>query len=292
MKEINRKADPKHPYIRKLDAIKEREVVVIDNIKAPPLVGLAYIADNCLIIVSQQGSIINSHNEEYALRPHDISILLPDHFAMPERVTPDFVATNVALSRSFFEELRLRYPYTRYASLFRQRPPCHLTEEQFVSARKLVDTIRDVSEGDSPHRREMLLQLLCVLLNLLGEYHVANYPDEKAGKESLFSTFYENITLHYRESRELAYYAHLLNVTPKRLSAVILAETGIRAMQWITHYIVVQAKMLLDSRRDMSVQQISFYLGFSEQAAFCRYFKANTGLSPIAYRNTGKASSD
>jgi len=36
---------------------------------------------------------------------------------------------------------------------------------------------------------------------------------------------------------------------------------------------------------DMTIQQISQYLGFSEQASFSRYFKANTGLSPTEYRD-------
>ncbi len=286
MNDINLKVDPSHPYIRQLEAIKEREVVVIDHIKSPPLVGEAYIAANCLIIVCHQGKIVNRRNEEYALRMHDISILLPDHFALPEEVTPDFQATNVAISRSFYEELRLRYPYTRCSALFRRRPPCHLTEEQFAGALDLVRVIRSVSNSDSTHRHEMLMQLICVLINLLGEYHMSNYPDEEPGKESLFSRFYENIIQHYRESHELAFYAHLQNLSPRHFASLIHAETGIRATEWITSYIVVQAKMLLDSRQDMTIQQISFYLGFSEQASFSRFFKGRTGCTPTAYRTT------
>lgn len=280
----NATIDLSHPYIRQLDAIKEHDVVVIDNIPAPPLVGQAYIASNCLIIVCHQGRIINDHSNEYALQAHDISILLPDQIAIPQRVTDDFRATNVAVSRAFFEQLRLRFPYSRSAALFRRRPPCHLNEQQFATCLDLVNSIRNISLSESPHRREMLMQLLCVLLNMLGEYHVANYPDEEAGKESLFSRFYENIILHYRESREMAYYAKLQHLTSKHFASVIKTETGISATEWITQYVVIQAKMLLDARQDMTVQQISFYLGFSEQASFSRFFKANTGLTPTEYR--------
>ncbi len=107
MKEITPEADPSHPYIRLLEDIKKHDVVVIDNIPAPPLVGQAYIAENCLVIVCHQGKIINVRNEEYALRAHDISVLLPQQYAMPERVTDDFRATNVAMSRQFYEQLQL-----------------------------------------------------------------------------------------------------------------------------------------------------------------------------------------
>ncbi len=284
MKEINLKADPSHPYIQQLDTIRDQDVVVIDNIPAPPLVGDAYIAENCLIIVCHQGSIINTESEEYSLHAHDVSILLPDQYAMPQQVTPDFKATNVAISRNFYEQLRLRYPYTRCAALFRRRPPCHLTEEQFSHAIHLVDTIRGLSQSTSIHRDEMLMQALCILINQLGEYHVANYADEALNKESLFGRFYEHIIEHYRESRELAFYAKLQNLSPKHFATLIKAETGIQATQWITNYALTQARMLLDSRMDMTIQQISFYLGFTEQASFSRFFKAHMGVTPTAYR--------
>ncbi len=285
MKEIMVQADPSHPYIRLLDTIKDQDVVVIDNIPGPPSIGEAYIASDCLIIVCHQGQIINIDNDEYALRAHDISILLPDQIAIPQRVTDDFQATNVAISRQFYEQIRLCYPYTRCAALFRRRPPCRLSEEQFNHALDLVNAIRTISKSDSVHRREMLISLVCVLLNLLSEYHITNYPDEDTGKSSLFSTFYENIILHYRESRELAYYAKFHNLSPKHFAARIKAETGIHATEWINNYTIIQAKMLLDSRKDMTIQQISFYLGFSEQASFCRFFKGNTGMTPTAYKD-------
>ncbi len=284
MKEAKVIVDPSHPYIRLLDDIKKQDVIVIDDIPAPPSIGQAYIASNCLIIVCHQGQIINADNDEYALRAHDISILLPNQIAVPQRVTDDFRATNVAVSRAFYDQMRLRYPYTRNAALFRSRPPCHLTEEQFASALNLVNAIRNISKSQSIHRREMLVQLLCVLINMLGEYHVSNYPDEEPGTENLFSNFYENIILHYRESRELAYYAKLHNLTPKHFAKLIKSETGISATEWIANYTIIQAKMILDARRDMTVQQISYLLGFSEQASFSRFFKAHTNLTPTEYR--------
>ena len=279
--------DSSHPYIRNLNAIREQNVVVIDNIPRPPLVGEAYIARDCLIIVCHQGQIINNQAEEFALRAHDISVLLPDQIAIPQAVTDDLRCTNVALSREFFERLRHRFPYTRCAALFRRRPPCHLTEEQFASALDLVGAVRNISQSHSPHRDEMLMHLLSILLNMLGEYHVINYPDEVAGRESLFSRFYESIIEHHRESHEMAFYARLHHLTPKYFSLLIKTETGINATEWITNYVVIQAKMLLDSHREMTIQQISYHLGFSEQASVSRFFKANAGMTPSEYREKG-----
>ena len=37
---------------------------------------------------------------------------------------------------------------------------------------------------------------------------------------------------------------------------------------------------------DQPLQNISDLVGFSSQSAFNRFFKANTNMTPLAYRNT------
>ena len=46
--------------------------------------------------------------------------------------------------------------------------------------------------------------------------------------------------------------------------------------------------MLLHMRHDLSVQAIAYMLGFSEQAAFSRYFRRETGLSPSEFRDASR----
>ncbi len=46
----------------------------------------------------------------------------------------------------------------------------------------------------------------------------------------------------------------------------------------------MQAKMLLRHQQQMTIQEIARQLGFSDQAAFSRYFKSKAGFSPSAYR--------
>ena len=282
--EMNASFDPQHPYIRMQKEIREKGVVVIDDIPAPPAVGEAYISGDLLIIVCHQGAILNDNVPEHRLRAHDVSVLMPDQIVMPVSVTPDLRCTNVAVSRQFYERLRHQYTYTRCASHFRRRPPCLLTEEQFQSVLAAVNLIRTVSLAESLHRQDQLAHLLCILISMLGEYHVANYPDEQAGSDSLSSRFYELLIRHHRESREMAFYARECCLSPKHFSEVIKRETGQSPSQWISTCVTIRAKSLLDSRKDYTVQQISHYLGFTEQASFTRFFKRETGLTPSEYR--------
>ena len=281
---MSAKTNQTHPYIQLLDRIAQRGVIVIDNIPAPPLLGEAYIANDLLIIVCHSGAILNDEVPEYQLRTHDVSVLMPEQIMLPMAVTKDLRCTNIAVSRAFYEQLIQRYPYTQKAAVFRRRPPCLLTEEQFTRVLDAVNLIRTISLSDSTHRLEQLGQLLNILLCMLYGYHIDNYPDEAAGSESLFNRFYDYLIEHHRENRDVAFYARKCCLSPKHFSAVIRQETGSTPMEWVTMYVIIQAKSMLKGRKELTIQQIAHQLGFSEQASFTRYFKNATGMTPTEYR--------
>ena len=107
---------------------------------------------------------------------------------------------------------------------------------------------------------------------------------EDNADSNLFNQFFDAIVEHYKENREVNYYAQLLCLSPKYFGNIIKQETGMSAGYWISHYVTTQAKMMLRSRRDLSIQQIGDDLGFDNQAIFSRYFKHVVGVTPSEYR--------
>lgn len=101
----------------------------------------------------------------------------------------------------------------------------------------------------------------------------------------MFEHFYTEIVKHYRESREISFYAKILCLTPKYFATIIKKTTGIEAKDWINRYVIIEAKWLLLHERQKSVQQIADYLGFTEQASFSRLFKTYEGITPTDFRN-------
>lgn len=100
----------------------------------------------------------------------------------------------------------------------------------------------------------------------------------------LFNAFYDLLIDNYQQHHEIAWYSEKLCLTPKYFSGVIRQITGKSAAQWINEVLVLHAKRLLYTRRDMNVQQIAYELGFKGNANFCRFFKDQTGLRPSEYR--------
>lgn len=279
--------NPHHPYIQQQETIAKQEVMVIDNVTGTPVYGDSYIAPDMLIIICHQGTLWNKDMPDPLFGVHDIGVLLPDQIIAAKEASADYQATMIAISRRFYNRLQHSYPYTRYAPRYRRNPATHLTDKQYDSLISAIGLLRTLTQLDSPHRPEMLSNLLAIILNIVGEYYVSNHPDNYtlSPNELLFNRFYDALIRHHSESHEMAFYAHLCCLSPKHFSEVIKRETGTSAAEWISTYITTRAKTLLDSRKDYTIQQISLKLGFTEQASFARFFKNQTGMTPSEFRD-------
>jgi AraC-like DNA-binding protein len=104
-------------------------------------------------------------------------------------------------------------------------------------------------------------------------------------KEQITLNFKEMLAKHFIETKEVGFYASKLNITPKYLSEVLLTATGKSAKELINEHITWEAKSLL-KQTGMTVQEISYWLGYEDLSYFVRMFKKNTKMTPIEYRNT------
>ena len=276
-----------HPYIQQQDIIAKQDVVVMDDVRGLPVYGESYIAPDLLIVLCHQGKMWGRDMVDVMFGTHDVSIVLPEQIFTAWQVSDDYRATMIAVSRQFYDHLILSYPYTRQTPRYRRHPNTHLTDEQYNSVLDAISLLRTITNTQSVHRAEMLSNLLAILINMIGEYHVSNNPQNinLSSNELLFNRFYDALMQHHRESHEVTYYARLCCLSPKHFSEVIRHETGIGASEWIATYITMRAKSLLDSYRDYTIQQISDHLGFSEQSAFTRFFKRQTGITPSRFRD-------
>lgn len=115
--------------------------------------------------------------------------------------------------------------------------------------------------------------------------HMENEPSRRSGKYEIFSRFLELLQMYHKQERQIMFYAGKLCMTPKYLSRIIKDVTGHSALEYIEDYVITEAKSLLAST-NMSIQEISYELGFPSQSVFGKYFKRVTRMSPKEYRNS------
>ena len=220
---------------------------------------------------------------------NDLCIILPGHIMHPMDCTDDFSYALLFISPKMLDDLRF-HTFSHDYEKFNYAPVCSLTDEQAAHLLAIInqlDTIANYTDKELPHRYQTLLAQLAVGYEFLNYYR--RDQDRKWAENRhtyIFNRFCDLVVKHYRESREVKYYADMLNLTPKHLSKVIRSATnGLSPVEWIGQYVTAQAKRLVESHATQTLQETAYMLGFSEPTSFYRYFKRVTGMTAKQYRD-------
>lgn len=141
------------------------------------------------------------------------------------------------------------------------------------------------SANDENTKKSVNCLLQALFFETLSIY--GNHRNVAEGKrtrnEQIFFDFFTLVERNFKVNRSIAYYAKLLCISPKHLSATIKIMSGQTASEWIDNYVIIAAKAMLRSS-SKTIQQISNDLNFSNQSFFGKFFKKYVGVSPTEYR--------
>jgi AraC-like DNA-binding protein len=277
----------KHAVLE-FERVKQEKIVMADESALPvTLANDVFVSPNFVISLCHKGSC----KADFDMRPiefkqHDIAVMLPDHIIGYGECSEDYSTTMIVIDREFFDQLTNREAFSGFLK-YKDQPNYHLNEEQYSQVTTILATLRLVVEIHHPKRTESLANLLDILFNALTDYR-SDEPlyQVEVRNAHLFNAFYDLLINNYKEQHEIAWYAEKLCLTTKYFSGVIRRITGKSAAQWIDEILILHAKRLLFTRRDMNIQQIAFELGFKGNANFCRFFKDQTGMRPSQYRKS------
>lgn len=278
----------KHPITAEAKTIIEHGLMVFDNIHRMPTYGEPFTTSFMTIGLNLKGNVkLECDSRNVCFNKHDIAILNPNHVLCAKESSADYHAMLIVISLAFQEELKRRFPAIyRDLNHYIYRQDIPLSDSQFKMVHNLFCIIQGISISTAQHRKYMLGNMLETLFLLLKDYRQQNgiAEHEPTMHEEMFSRFHQDIVEHYAENREVSFYAKKQKLSAKHFATAIKKQTGITAHEWISNYIIIQAKKLLLHQRQLSILQIANQLGFSDQAVFCRFFKNITGMSPSQYK--------
>lgn len=134
-------------------------------------------------------------------------------------------------------------------------------------------------------------QIRVILVLLWRQYQDSNTTTPAVATRALILlNFRQSVESHFRDRWSVKRYAAQLNVSPDRLHDICSGTLGKTPRQLILDRLAFEARLLLE-RSEMTLDQISVYLGFKNSPQFNAFFKVHHKLPPGKYRQSVRRSS-
>jgi len=190
--------------------------------------------------------------------------------------TEDFVSLK---ARDRFAEIFPFYDSSNYPVLKLSNDLSRQLDELVLSLNREVKSGADTIEICRSYLNIILLKLKFYFI-ATGE----NSKHDSTDKNHKITQFKKLINENYLSHKTVSDYAYELSISPNHLNALCKKQEGKTATQFIQERVLLESKRLLYAT-DMHIKEISFYLHFEDVPYFNRFFKKQTQLTPLEYRN-------
>ena len=124
-----------------------------------------------------------------------------------------------------------------------------------------------------------------LLIRVCREIIKANAAQKPVGssRDSVFSQFQRLVSQHHKDTHAVSDYADMIGVSTRALFAATEEKVHCSALKYLHKQISIEAtrELLYTS---CSIKEIAFKLGFADEPHFIKFFKRQTGETPLQFR--------
>ncbi len=165
-----------------------------------------------------------------------------------------------------------------------------LAPEDRQSLHRHFTALREASRADHAYRLPQLAGLTTAFLyECRGIYdRLGGDQPSRLGSSALVNRFRQMVARCFSHHCTVESYAGCLHVSADHLRAVVKKHTGRTAREFIDERMVLEARRLL-VHTDLSIGEVAWHLQFGEPTHFTRFFKRQTGRTPLEFRRESAA---
>ncbi|MDB5031961.1 response regulator transcription factor [Mucilaginibacter sp.] len=257
------------------------------------LLGLSeypYRSDGYIIGICTRGKAeVEVNLQVYQARAGAMLLATPFHILRIYNSSDDFLCRFIVFSKAFLTENNVNSHFLESFSYFKSESipviyPDHHDAKMLLEVYLLIQ--QKLEREEHPYRQEISRSILTTLLyevEFIYEKQHIILKSKQNRKQELNLLFQNLIFRHYKEHRNVQFYADALCVSSKHLTEIIKEVTGRTSGEWIEDAVILEAKVLLRNH-EISIAQVAENIHFPDQSSFGKYFKKHTGLSPSDYR--------
>jgi AraC-like DNA-binding protein len=232
-------------------------------------------------------AVITVNLTRYVVEANMVGVILPNSLVQIEEQSEDFEIEFIICSFDFISDIQLTKEFGVIGNEVQQLPVFSVDEIIFKELLALHGFIVMQYEKSTTYSLEIVKSLLHSLIFLLlqcySELQVLDNVPKKSRQKDIYRTFMSLLFQHYKNDRNVGFYADMLSLTPKYFSKIIKDTSGKTAGEWIDEIVIMAVKGMLKSS-SLTVAQIADEFNFSNASFFGSYFKARTGQTPLEYR--------
>ena len=165
-----------------------------------------------------------------------------------------------------------------------QIPHLYVDQEQVAIMKGLFEEIEQEFQDDNARSITVLRSYMHILLTKLNRLCTSNHPDKDSQTTStLVRQFQQLVSEHFLLEHSVQDYAKRIGISSSHLRDTVKAVTGYAPGHFIRAQLILEAKRLLAHSND-TVAEIGYLLNFDDASYFGRFFKRETGMSPVVFR--------
>ena len=275
--------------------VEQNDLVVEKEVCGFAVKGVDMSFPYLIILLCLRGyaSAMYDMREEHVVK-NMLSVIMPGHILRPMDCSDDFAYMRITISSEILGEVRNHILGHEY-DIFHKSPSFQLTDVQVQRVKALAEVLSAIAQHDINElmlRRQMLQIQLAIAYEFIHYYR--REEDKRWGKTKrwdktkymdVYNRFTDLVVTHYKENRNVKYYAALLDYDQQYFTKLFRKLSGgVSPLEWIQQYVVTQAKLLIDADPKRTIKETAFALGFHSSAEFCRYFLRATGIYPQQYK--------
>lgn len=243
----------------------------------------------CIMIVTDGTAKLSVNYSVEELRKNSMAFLMPNMVMSLSNADNGFKMKGVCFTPAYFDDLSSYAPVYNQMNAFmgdNVMPIQSLSENEMECMKAMLNLYKDINIGQL-HYNGLLQHLSNLLLLRFAEILRSGCMSDTSKVShsvEIYREFRKLLINNYLKEHYIQFYSSQLSVSPTYLSRIVRKISGRTVNEHIAHMLITEARRLLDCT-DMTVKQISYRLGFSDHAAFGKFFRNQFGTSPTAYRN-------